>query len=381
MIRATAVPIFLLCLLAVPPGCTQKDAPAPQEEKDKTEASSVKTFERGPLKATIAWSPEKPTLLDMIEVVVDATIHSDYALTMPAFGEGLAAFAIRDYRVEKNEAGDDSIRHRHIYQVDTFLSGDYDLTPMLFTFIKKAEKTESPEDAVKPAEPSDPPDPPDADKDTQYKLKTEAITITIHPLPEEDAITAEDFVPPYGPENLPTPPSTLLWYILGGTALAILLGIAGFHFLRHRVKKVFTPPPRPAHEIAFLALRQLIDENLPGQGKIKAFYFRLTFIVRDYIERRFRLHAPEMTTEEFLPLAATSGVLTAAHQALLEQFLIQSDLIKYAKQPATAEDIENNFNTARQFINETKETAQPPAVQTTEAQPQAAQEGGGHAAS
>ena len=58
-------------------------------------------------------------------------------------------------------------------------------------------------------------------------------------------------------------------------------------------------------------------------------------VVRQYLENRFGLQAPEMTTEEFLHIAASVPVddstLLQDHREPLRDFLTECDLVKFAK--------------------------------------------------
>jgi hypothetical protein len=104
-------------------------------------------------------------------------------------------------------------------------------------------------------------------------------------------------------------------------------------------------PPSPL-EVALAALRRLREENLP----VEVFYTRLSNIVRQYIEGRFGLRAPERTTEEFLAEAA----LPEQHMKLLRPFLEECDLVKFAKfQPGEA-DRQRALAAAEKFVEESR---------------------------
>ena len=65
---------------------------------------------------------------------------------------------------------------------------------------------------------------------------------------------------------------------------------------------------------------------------------RFLSIIRRYLEDRFELRAPELTTEEFLTVAGTPVLLSHEHQKLLRDFLRQADLVKFAGVQATKQD-------------------------------------------
>ena len=60
-----------------------------------------------------------------------------------------------------------------------------------------------------------------------------------------------------------------------------------------------------------------------------------------------------MTTEEFLLATARDGRLVAAHRRLLGEFLVESDLVKFARHLPTIADTERAWAAARRFVDET----------------------------
>ncbi|MFC1632318.1 hypothetical protein ACFL2I_07165, partial [Candidatus Omnitrophota bacterium] len=131
--------------------------------------------------------------------------------------------------------------------------------------------------------------------------------------------------------------SYLLLYVLAGlVVLAGIIYLIKYWQKRRRHKPRPEPPPRPADEIALEALAQLKVSGLAAEGKIKEYYFQLSDIVRRYIENRFSIRAPEMTTEEFLFSLKEAASLSAGHKSLLKGFLDLCDIVKFAKYGPTA---------------------------------------------
>ena len=93
---------------------------------------------------------------------------------------------------------------------------------------------------------------------------------------------------------------------------------------------VIEPPPVSAEEEALGALRSLEDEALPARGRMSEHYFRLSAILRRYVERRFRIPAVESTTAE-LRLAFTRATGVPRDTAALLDLLEESDLVKFAR--------------------------------------------------
>jgi hypothetical protein len=150
------------------------------------------------------------------------------------------------------------------------------------------------------------------------------------------------------------------WRPYGIAAAAVvavgLLGAAFFYFL-NRPRRQRKVPPRPAHEIALAALHRLRTRRFIEEGKIEQYYVELSSIVRSYLEQRFHLRAPEMTTEEFLGAAANDGRLTAQQRRLLGEFLSQADLVKFARHLPTLKDSEAAYDAAQRLVEETRPAA------------------------
>jgi hypothetical protein len=167
---------------------------------------------------------------------------------------------------------------------------------------------------------------------------------------EPNASDIRDIKPPVEP-----PIDWRPYYLLGGAlAVLVLLGFVLHRVLRGRDRRAAGPPPRPAHEIAHEELARLRARGLPEQGAFKEYYSALTGIIRGYLERRFRLRAPEMTTEEFLMVTARGGAaLQSGHRVLLGDFLGESDLVKFARHHPTLADTERAYGAATRFVDET----------------------------
>jgi hypothetical protein len=144
-------------------------------------------------------------------------------------------------------------------------------------------------------------------------------------------------------------------YYALAAVLAVLAAVAILvHRLRTRPQRAApVPPPLPPHVIALRALESLRARSLVEHGAFKEFYSSLSDIVRRYLEDRFRLRAPEMTTEEFLLVTSRDGRLAPPHRRLLGEFLTESDLVKFARHLPTTADSQRAFDAARRFVDDT----------------------------
>ena len=111
---------------------------------------------------------------------------------------------------------------------------------------------------------------------------------------------------------------------------------------------------RSAWEIAYERLEALTKKGLAAKGMINEYYIELSDIVRRYLEDRFSLRAPEMTTEEFLATIRDSGNLSYEHKSLLRDFLSGCDLVKFAKYGPTDQEAASSFDSAKRLIDQTR---------------------------
>lgn len=87
---------------------------------------------------------------------------------------------------------------------------------------------------------------------------------------------------------------------------------------------------QPPHELALKKLDVLARKALWRQGGVKAHCAELTFILREYLEKRFHVPALESTSEELLKhLSATDFPVELKND--LENVLMEADLAKFAK--------------------------------------------------
>ena len=116
-----------------------------------------------------------------------------------------------------------------------------------------------------------------------------------------------DIVSPY---KAPVTMGEILPWLL----ILIIAGIITWAAIRYfkKLKKAVPGsepyiPPDPAHVIAFRELEILKNEELWQKGEVKKYYTRLTEILRQYLENRFRVFSLELTTSETLEALLKTG--------------------------------------------------------------------------
>lgn len=158
-------------------------------------------------------------------------------------------------------------------------------------------------------------------------------------------------------------------YVLGFIAIIILIGVILFFAYRKRKKGYFFKPEikLPPHIVALGELDKLKDSKIWQQGQIKEFYTRLTDIVREYIDGRYGIDAPEMTSDEILD--AIRRVADAKSTTdNLTQILKTADLVKFAKFVPMTDENDLSLVNAYLFVNQTK-VVELPAEGDAEVQP------------
>jgi hypothetical protein len=142
----------------------------------------------------------------------------------------------------------------------------------------------------------------------------------------------------------------MLYYILAGVLVLAVIA-ATWHFWKkyRKQKNAKQQVPIPPHETALLLLDGLSDvETMDG----KTFYFNLSAIVRNYIDGRFHINAPEMTTEELVPKIDLLEIDKALQQEL-KGMIRAADPVKFAGIPAEISRMREHLIFAREFINQT----------------------------
>ena len=151
-------------------------------------------------------------------------------------------------------------------------------------------------------------------------------------------------------------PTQLMWlWIILSVVLAVLLVWLVLFLLKRpqKVVEVSVTPTSTAWEKAYSRLENLRSKNFIERQDLKPFYSELSDIIRHYLEERFLIRAPEMTTEEFLGSLKFSALLDDAQKQTLKDFLLTCDMVKFAKHESSAFEAQKIFDLAKQLIDQT----------------------------
>ncbi|MDY6822992.1 MAG: DUF4381 domain-containing protein [Thermodesulfobacteriota bacterium] len=146
----------------------------------------------------------------------------------------------------------------------------------------------------------------------------------------------------------------LVYYAVAGGLLAALMMAVLVWWWRRRsrnqkVATVETSVYEHAHEEALRLLADLEqDDNLSPV----LYYFRLSALLRLYLKRRYGINAPEMTTEELLPVLAKQHLSTEVYGDI-KTFFRFADEVKFAKRPCEGSCMKDDLSMVRRVIDTT----------------------------
>jgi len=172
--------------------------------------------------------------------------------------------------------------------------------------------------------------------------------------PPDSASGIFDIVQPYGAPL--TFVEILPWILLVLAAALLIWAVIRFgRRLKKKEKEEVIPViSEPAHVIAFRELEKLKEEKLWESGEVKKYYTRLTEILRQYLENRYRVFSLEMTTSETLETLVKTGFRKDETYDYLKSVLNGADLVKFAKYKPEPAENEVSFVNSWTFVSSTK---------------------------
>jgi hypothetical protein len=328
--RSHVLTFLISCALLFCGGC-RPAAPA-------TPAGLTAEAERGPYKFTVEISPKEAWVGDAITIKLRATTPEGQVVELPGAGDfgGLTIL-----NVEKNDpkpAIDGGLVWEQTVAATADVSGAVDMPALTMKY------------GAQPAQADSPPI-----FDSELAVDAQKIEV-------RSALTSQDSVSsPRDITGVLTPGRRPLtaWEWAGLVGGILLLGTLAT-LVTIWIRRVINRPPPPILPEVW-ALRQLSlleAETLIAEWRPKGFYYGLSEIVRGYIEKKFRLAAPEMTTEEFLVALARDRRAVPYDAFTLREFMEACDLVKYAALEPVPADGQNALGRARSFVDATAAAAE-----------------------
>jgi hypothetical protein len=318
---------LLALLLAV--GCRPAPLPVPEV--------LTSHVERGPLQLIVRVTPKEAQLGDPIRIELSMRTPSDHVVRFAP------ASVFEDVRVlepgaaAEPTADPNGLVWRQTYVVSTLSSGTLTIPALAVEYGRR---------------------PADADQapSFDYQLDSEPLAVEVRSAltTQDSTMQPRDITSPRALPPEPWSAAQIAGLSAGALAAAAL---AYWMYRRLRARLLRPPPPTPADVWALRELAQLAGSSWIATGRGKEFYYRVTEIVRRYVELQFGLAAPDMTTEEFLGTVAGDARLAAAGSLELTLFLEACDLVRYAALEPSEQDGSHALETARRFVASTARPA------------------------
>ncbi len=330
---------FVLCfgtltaIVVLSAGCARDDAILTEADETTTQ----NTAERGPVRFTVAIDRREIVVGDELGLTIEAFAEDFVTVTMPVLDEILGDFEVLERETPPDIPDGDGRRWTHHYVLSTFESGELEIPSLTATFEDHRETDATEGEPI------------------VGDLSTETMPVFVRSMlaADSDPTSYRDIK-----DTIEVPKPALGyggWFlILGGLFIASLIVFILVILLRRaRGDAEGAEPELPPHIWALQRLDELAGEDLLARELVQGFYFRLSGIVREYIERRFALMAPERTTDEFLHDASRSRSLRDGHKDLLSGFLREADMVKFALHRPPQNEGEEAMGAARSFVDET----------------------------
>jgi len=270
---------------------------------------------------------------DKITYTITIAYDQDLDIQLPEFGQNLAGFAIKDFGQTKQKKKGKYLIREQWYLLDTYVSGSYTIPAPVVIYT--------------------------ASDGIEEQVEGKELTVEVRSLLSEESAENDirDIKPPV---NLPVSYAKFIWAgVIGLLVIAAAIAVLVFFLNREKYESRISRS-RPAHEIAYEQLEMIRQEDLIAKGMIEEYYVRLSDTIRHYLENRFALRAPEMTSEEFLQVASDYSGFNESRRSLLNDFLGHCDLVKFAQYGPNEREIEAVFYSAKQLVDETKELGTEP---------------------
>jgi len=291
------------------------------------QAARNATEQAPPIKVTARLDRNTITIGDKIKYELIVEAHPDVEYSFPEFGANLGGLAIKDYgHTPERRERDGTVLASRWYVLDTYVTGTYEIPPAPFRYKLEGQ-------------------------DAEQTIYAPQLAVLVESLLEKGG-EPTDIRDIKGPVEVPADRTKA--YVAGALALAaVVIAFAAVVLLRRRRRRFEVESVEMPWETALRELDALRSFDPLKEGRIEEFYVSLSGIVRHYLERRFGLRAPEMTTEEFFDLMSRDGTLVGEHKQLMQEFLGHCDLVKFARYGPSRSEIDGAYGSASRLVQET----------------------------
>ena len=192
--------------------------------------------------------------------------------------------------------------------------------------------------------------------DSANAFYSQSLFLEVHTVPTDSSITkTKDIKPPFAEAfNWKWYSKYFYWGVFLLVIIILIILITIYFTKKNKIVVLKTEKPKiPAHIIALQSLEKIKNEQIWKEEKTKEYYSSISDTIRLYIEERFKVNALESTTAEIMK-AFRSQVVDKESKDKLQQLLMLSDLVKFAKQFPIISEHTFTLQNAFDFVNETK---------------------------
>lgn len=267
---------------------------------------------------------------DIITFTLTADYQQDVSLELPEVADKFSDFRIVNSGISAPARRGERLVAERWYKLQADIAGSYVVEPIEIT-------------CRLPGGP-------------QQTVQTPKIFLEVESLlaKQDEANDIRDIKPPVSV----SPSYRVLLVILGILAATVLILLLIRKLVEKRAIKAETErlSATHAHEEALEAIDKLLREGLIEKGRAREFCFRISEIFRRYMQARFGIPAIDLTTDEILPRVEDNGIVGDNLKPVVRDFLLSTDLVKFAKYQPTRDEIRKIIENTRIFVETTKMT-------------------------
>ena len=268
---------------------------------------------------------------DYITYKIKIKRNESIRIESPGQGVNLGYFEIKDYKIHPHRKDGKTIIEEFEYTISTYDTGEFHIPPYPVAYFEKQNS------------------------DVFNFIEAPGQSIYVESIFLNDSVVNAEPRPIKDLADIDYQNNLILWVLI-----AIIVLIIAFFIYRYYKKRSETAEDNPkqrqllAHEKALIELNKRDGFNSNDPDEINQYYTDLSLILRYYIEHRYMISAAEETSDELKVSLQNIQISKTQYNDLID-FLIEADLVKFAKSLPEKSDFEAKFNYVRSFIEETKQ--------------------------